>query len=69
MFNICKVQCLFIKKKIGLNYHIQREVKYLKEEYSVFGFSSVQLLGHVQLFVTLWTAGRQASLSITNSQN
>ena len=28
---------------------------------------SVQLLGRVQLFVTLWTAACQASLSITNS--
>ena len=32
-------------------------------------FSSVQLLSHVQLFATLWTAGQQASLSITNSQS
>ena len=32
-------------------------------------FSSVQLLSHVQLFVTLWTAAHQASLSITNSQS
>ena len=30
-------------------------------------FSSVQSLSCVQLFVTLWTAERQASLSITNS--
>ena len=30
---------------------------------------SVQLLSHVQLFVTPWTAARQASLSITNSQS
>ena len=30
-------------------------------------FSSVQLLTHVQLFVTPWTAARQACLSITNS--
>ena len=30
---------------------------------------SVQLLSHVQLFVTPWTAVRQASLSITNSQS
>ena len=30
-------------------------------------FSSVQLLSLVQLFVTLWTAAHQASLSITNS--
>ena len=32
-------------------------------------FSSVQLLSHVPLFVTPWTAARQASLSITNSQS
>ena len=30
---------------------------------------SVQLLSRVQLFLTLWTAARQASLSITNSQS
>ena len=32
-------------------------------------FSSVQLLSHVQLFVTPWIAAGQASLSITNSQS
>ena len=32
-------------------------------------FSSVQLLSRVWLFVTPWTAVRQASLSITNSQS
>ena len=32
-------------------------------------FCSVQLLSHVQLFVTPWTAAHQASLSITNSQS
>ena len=32
-------------------------------------FSSVQLLNCVQLFVTPWTAARQASLSITNSRS
>ena len=31
--------------------------------------SSAQLLSHVQLFVTPWTAAYQASLSITNSQS
>ena len=31
--------------------------------------SSVQSLSSVQLFVTPWTAARQASLSITNSQS
>ena len=32
-------------------------------------FSSVHSLSHVQLFGTPWTAARQASLSITNSQS
>ena len=32
-------------------------------------FSSVQSLGHVWLFATPWTAARQASWSITNSQS
>ena len=31
-------------------------------------FSSVQLLSHVQLFVTPWTAALQTSLSTTNSR-
>ena len=30
---------------------------------------SVQLLSHVRLFATPWTAARQASLSITNSRS
>ena len=32
-------------------------------------FSSVQSLSRVQLFMTLWIAAHQASLSITNSQS
>ena len=32
-------------------------------------FSSVQLLSHVRLFMTPWTAACQASLSISNSQS
>ena len=32
-------------------------------------FSSVQLLSHVRLFATSWTAAHQASLSITNSRS
>ena len=35
--------------------------------FSCMIFSSVQSLSHVRLFVNLWTAARQASLSITNS--
>ena len=34
-----------------------------------FQFSSVQSLSRVQLYATPWTAGHQASLSITNSQS
>ena len=32
-------------------------------------FSSVQLLSHVQVFATPWTAAHQASLSITSSRS
>ena len=32
-------------------------------------FSSLQLLSHVQLLATQWTAEREASLSITNTRN
>ena len=39
-----------------------------KSSYALL-FSSVQLLSHVWLFATPWTAARQASLSITNSQS
>ena len=34
-----------------------------------FSFSSVQSFSHVQLFVMLWAAAHQASLSITNSRS
>ena len=35
----------------------------------IIQFSSVELLSHVQLFVTPWTAACQASPSTTNSQS
>ena len=37
------------------------------ERRELCSISSVQLLSHVRLFATPWTAERQASLSITNS--
>ena len=40
----------------------------LKAHYYI-QFSSVQLLSHVKLFVTPWTAARQTSLSFTISQS
>ena len=41
----------------------------MTELLSIYIFSSVQSLSHVQLFVTPWSAAHQASLSITNSQS
>ena len=37
--------------------------------FSFLEITSVQLLSRIQLFVTLWTAACQASLTITNSQS
>ena len=49
---------------------IGRAAKPLRDSYRVsFQFSSVQSLSRVQLFVTPWTAARQASLSITKFQS
>ena len=44
-------------------------IKYIGQTIHWTKFSSVQSLSHVWLFVTPWTAARQASLSITNSQS
>ena len=37
--------------------------------WATFQFTSFQSLSHVWLYVTTWTAARQVSLSITNTQN
>ena len=47
-------------RKLGLTY---------KQYWYPVQFSSVQLLSCVWLFASPWTAARQASLSITNSQS
>ena len=56
------VQCftaVFVTAKTGINpMSTERKMK-----------KCVQLLSCVRLFATLWTAARQASLSITNSQS
>ena len=41
--------------------------KEIQKRRNIYVFSSVQSLSRVWLFVTPWTAARQASLSITNS--
>ena len=68
----------------NLNFHNKRKNKQMQhkrknstqfiwfsmmERYDKPQFSSVQSLSHVQLFANPWTAARQASLSITNSQS
>ena len=52
----CKCNHPRIMTKLGCRDHVK-----------VFG--SIQLLSHVWLFATPWTAAHQASLSITNSQS
>ena len=54
-----KQPLLFIIGTLNMFLHMDILVLYI--------FRSVQWLSHVQLFVTPWTATRQASLSITNS--
>ena len=50
--------------------HLQFLVQQIPTEYPPGSqFRSVQSLSHVWLFATPWTAARQASLSITNSQS
>ena len=55
------------------HYHICSDIAitttHRGDHLTVGEFSSVQSLGHVQLFVTPWTAACQASLSITSSQS
>ena len=44
-------------------------INYMRLQKFIFCLSSVQSLSRVRLFVTPWTAARQTSLSIANSQN
>ena len=48
-----------------ISYFELRLIAILDNQYATF--SSVQLLSHVQLFATPWTAAWEASLSVTNS--
>ena len=64
------VQCLFQVKGNGVTGLITSWTVTLSEvSSSVTSISSVQLLSRVRLYVTPWTAARQASLFITNSQS
>ena len=62
------IGCLSILCDINVrcNYFLTNEIKNAE---MIHVFSSAQLLSHVRLFVIPWTAARQASLFITNSQS
>ena len=72
-------QRAFLSEWISDFFHTEREevvasfCRQFRRNVIIFCFCSsmcsVQLLSHVWLFVTPWTAARQASLSITNSQS
>ena len=56
-----------LQKQQGGNVTVIHQGNLSVESSCVIQFSSVQLLSHVQLSATPWTAARQACLSITNS--
>ena len=57
----------FLYKYLGIKWlHYLVSVYLTLRNQEVFFLSSVQMLSRVWLFVTPWTAARQASLSITN---
>ena len=66
---ICWWKNVPLLKKYTLNYLRGKGAQGLWLILRWFQFSSVQSLSRVRLFATPWTAARQASLSITNSQS
>ena len=68
---LIKCTCVFTHAfyKIILSIHIWKGMVQNKEYYFRAFMSSVQSFSWVQLFATPWTATRQATLSITNSQS
>ena len=53
-----------------LSFHLHESVLWCTKFFKFWGsLSSAQLLSHVRLFATPWTAARQASLSNSNSQH
>ena len=71
MINIVNIAiCYTLKLLRELNPEFSSQGKYIFSiSFILYLISSVQLLRGVGLFATSWTAARQASLSINNSQN
>ena len=69
-FRLLETRCQVISRKqgglLGLSFTF---MKSSKVDFWGHLFTLVQLLSHVQLFATPWTAAHQASLSITNSRS
>ena len=63
-----KVRSLQESRKASQRWNVDRWRK-IRETRNLRNLSSVQSLSHVRFFVTPWSAARQASLSITNSQS
>ena len=73
-WNACHIHKKLDRAEITICRRKSLSVVYMsyRREYAsilLFHFSSVQSLSRVWLFATPWTAARQASLSITNSQS
>ena len=72
---ICSAIMIKNTLQIYLKYVYERQTQWVRDKkreklYETFIYiSSVQLLSHVRLFATSWTAALQVSLSITNSQS
>ena len=56
-------------EKAGLKLNFQKTKLMASSPITSWQINSVQLISHVRLFATPWTAACQASLSITNSQS
>ena len=56
------------QKYCGIDFFHQCLIVFCIQVFCLLQFSSAQLLSHVRLFATPWTAVREASLSIINSQ-
>ena len=71
MINIVNIAiCYTLKLLRELNPEFSSQGRYIFSiSFILYLISSVQLLTGVGLFATSWTAARQASLSINNSQN
>ena len=64
-----KFRLIVIEKRYKFSPLVSQITFQLLNSHLWLQFSSVQSLSRVWLFVTPWTAARQASLSITNSQS